>query len=146
MRRLVLEITQRLIDDVSGIRRPKHHNRFADIFAGAEIPTHTKAVIICERIGKREKMIRNTAAKLVNRLVGVADYLGRNSRITQPLDYLQINRIAVLCLINDDFAEPSRKRGRKPRGEVDFGAPRDRQSPRVIKVQLSAFKEPGLHL
>ena len=71
-----------------------------------------------ERVRESLQLVGKTSTKTVDRLVWVADDLDDDTARPKPGDDLEVGRITILCLVNHDLAETTRKRRTDTRGET----------------------------
>src|SRR5258708_30417500 len=105
---LIAVFAERLVLGRVVVSAAERRNHFADMRCGSEVAGHTKLVFFRETVPQRKELIGHSSAKLKDGLVGVADDLYADTRISQPADDFDIALIAILRLVDDDLDEASR--------------------------------------
>ncbi len=108
VRGLVTTRTEGQVDGVPRVLVPQHHNRFTDVSTGAEIPAHGQLVLRPEGLAESDELLGYTASKRINRLVRIANDFDCHTCVPQPFDNVEVGRVAILGLVDDQLAESCR--------------------------------------
>src|SRR5688572_30533342 len=80
--------------------------------------------------------------KPIDSLIRIADYGRADAMPAEPLEYLQIQRIAVLRLIDDHLDEPARESAAQGPARVLVADSLCRLHPQIIDAEVASAIEP----